>query len=154
MTSQELRLPPHRNPVPTPTRWRTWRLPVLLYVAPLLLVPVLVIGAAMAQGWWSTSGRSGSTAAVKAGAGGRAAGQEASSSRDAGALPATTADVKGWMTVQQVSDAFPEVTVPALLDRLGAPPDTVVGTPLKDLLEPAGMDVPTLRQWLDSLVGE
>ncbi len=150
MTASKLRLPPHRDPVPTRTRLSTRRLPVLVYVAALILFPALVIGAAMAQGWWTTTGRTASASA--AGTGGSSGSAMPEASKDTTSLPASTADVKGWMTVRQVTDAFPEVTVPLLLDRLGAPADTAPSSALKDLLEPAGMDVPALRSWLDATI--
>ncbi len=150
MTASQLRLPPHRDPVPTRTRLRTRRLPVAVYAAALLLLPALVIGAAMTQGWWTTTGRTASAAAT--GGGGSSGSAMPEASKDTTSLPATTADVKGWMTVQQVTDAFPEITAPLLLERLGAPADTAPSTALKDLLEPAGMDVPALRSWLDATI--
>ncbi len=143
-TPDELRLPPHRQPVPTRTRTRTLRVGAPLYVAVLLLLPALVVGVAMANGWWATSGRTLSVS--DAGAEGTAAGD----GQDTSELPETAADVKGWMTVQQVLDAFPAVGRGALLAELAAPADTSTDTALKDLLETAGIDVPALRDWLDA----
>ena len=65
----------------------------------------------------------------------------------AGAVPE---DVKGWMTVQQVLDAFP-VTKAALYQRFGIPADTPTDTTLSSLKEAgdlSGFDIPTLRTWL------
>ena len=65
----------------------------------------------------------------------------------AGAVPE---DVKGWMTVQQVLDAFP-VTKAALYEHFGIPADTPTDATLSSLKETGsltGFDVPTLRTWL------
>lgn len=147
----ELRLPPHRRPAGTRTRLRTLRVGAPLYVAVLLLLPALVVGTAMATGWWATSGRTVSaTGGTGAGGTGPGTGTGTGEGRDTSQLPATPADVKGWMTLQTVLDAFPAVNRAALFAELAAPAGTSTDTALKDLLEPAGIDVPALRDWLDA----
>jgi hypothetical protein len=55
------------------------------------------------------------------------------------------------MTLQQVIDAFPSVTAAQLLAQFNAPPNTPTSTQLKDLVEASdGMDIPTLRTWLEA----
>lgn len=134
----ELRLPAHRNPVPTHTRLVTRRLPVIAYVVVLLLLPVSMVSATMATGWWRTTGTSLVRASdVRPGVEG------------ASATPADPADVKGSMTIQQVVDAFPAVSVNEILRVFGAPAGTASSTQLKSLVEDGkGLDIPEFRTWL------
>lgn len=131
-----LHLPAHRDPVPTRTRLTTRRLPVLAYLAVLLLVPAAVVSASVAAGWWRTTGTSLTATSVE--------GVPA----QAPAAPADPADVKGSMTVQAVVDAFPAVSVAQVLDAFGAPAGTPASTQLKTLVEGGTLDVPAFREWL------
>lgn len=139
--AQDLRLPRGARAVPTRTRLRTRRVPVVLYVLGLLLVPALVVGGFVGAGWWATTGATTT---------GRADGS--GSSRTEGAAPpalADPADVKGSTTVQQVVDAFPVVTAAEVLAQFGAPLDTPASAQLKSLVEAGdGTDIPAIRTWL------
>ena len=107
-------------------------------------------------GWLATTGRGNrSLGAARAGSvtgSGTGAGQGAESAErvapTAGAVPE---DVKGWMTVQQVLDAFP-VTKAALYQRFGIPADTPTDTTLSALKEAGGLAAdstfPPWRTWL------
>jgi len=148
-----LRLPRNRRPVPTSTRLRTRRLPVLAYIATILLLPALVVVAGMALGQWQLTGRGHTRAEGSGSASVNGAGPAAV---DAAAPQAPTApeDVKGWMTVQDVLTAFPSVTSADLLAELNAPPDTPAPTQLKTIAEQGGVDLPTLRTWLTARVSK
>src|SRR5512142_2728722 len=120
-----LRLPATRRAVPTRTRLRTRRLPLVAYALVLLVLPAAVIVTAHTTGWWVTNGHTVTTDALGAdtlgvarpsggGAGGTTA-DTAGGTTGGGAVgtAATTAnahDVKGSMTLQQLLDAFPQVS--------------------------------------------
>lgn len=143
--SPGLRLPLHRNPVPTHTRLATRRLPVIAYVLVLLLLPAAVVSTTMATGWWRTTGTSLTRAADGTSA------LEGQTGAEAPASPADPADVKGSMTIQQVVDAFPAVSSAEILRAFGAPADTAASTQLKSLVEDGdenGLDIPEFRTWL------
>ena len=119
-----LRLPRNRRPVPTSTRLRTRRLPVLAYIAAIVLLPALVVAGGMALGQWQLTGR-GHTGAEGSADSASVNGAGASGKDQAAAqAPTTPQDIKGWMTVQDVLTAFPSVTAAQLLAELNAPPDT------------------------------
>jgi len=137
--ARELTIPLGRHPAPTQTNLHTRRVPVVMYVLALLMIPSLVVVGFMSAGLWATTGTS-----ITA--------QADTPSRDGGtgpAAPADPADVKGSMTLQQVVDAFPPMTATLLLAQFGAPVDTPTSTQLKSLVESGnGMDIPALRTWL------
>lgn len=158
-----LRLPPHRHPVPTRTRLRTRRVPLVAYVLVLLLVPVAVLGGARMSGWWVTTGHTLPSTALGGGAlGVDAPGSPARGGPDPGAAsgasdqnggptaaPANPADVKGSMTVQQVLDAFPQTGTAEIYDLFGVPADTPASTQLKTLAKNGnGYEVSDFREWL------
>jgi hypothetical protein len=121
--------------------------PVVAYAVLLVLLPVLGVPAAMAAGWWSSTGRATSPAAVSSAE--RPAGVEATGTGP-GVAPADVADVKGSTTVQQVVDAFPPVTTNEIVAVFGAPADTPSSTQLKTLVESGdGLEIPAFRSWLD-----
>ena len=102
--------------------------------APLLGVIVLVlflgtVATAAAAGAWTTSGRT-------TGGGGRV-------ELATGAAPA---EVKGWMAVGDVADAF-GVPLTELIAAFDLPSDTAPSTPLKEL-ESDAFSVALLREWL------
>lgn len=139
MTSiAQLRIPRSADPVPTQPRLRSVRIPLWVYVGSLVaIVGVLVLGA-QAAGWFVTSGRT-------------AAG---SSERVVPAVGSSTADIKGWMSVQQLLDAYP-VTMEALSAEFAVPPGTPTSTTLSELKEIEGvsLDIPALRVWIDAIAG-
>jgi hypothetical protein len=111
-------------------------------------------------GWFATTGRgtpllsaagTGSHTAMGAGSGQGSEPGDRVAPTD-GAVPE---DVKGWMTIQHVLDAFP-VTRGALYQRFGIPADTPTDTTLSTLKEAGSLsdfDVPTLRTWLTEHAG-
>ncbi len=143
-----LRLPSRSRAVPTSTRMATRRVPALAVPAIALLIGGGVVVAAQASGHWTTTGRDAraTSATQMVGGGGPGSSAEAGTST----LPAAPADVKGWMTLQQVLDAgFPGVTEAALRSRFAVPSAIALDTALKDLDgSVAGFDVATLRTWL------
>lgn len=137
-TTAQLRVPRSADPVPTQPRLRSVRVPLWVYVGSLVaIVGVLVLGA-QAAGWLVTSGRT----------------TAGSSERVVPAVGASTADIKGWMSVSQVLDAYP-VTVQALYAEFAVPADTPTSTTLSELKEIEGvsLDVPALRAWIDAIAG-
>lgn len=136
---QDLTIPRGRHPVPTQTSLRTRRVPVVMYVLALLIIPSLVVFGFMSAGFWATTGTS-----ITA--------QSDTASKEGGtgpAAPADPADVKGSMTIQQVVDAFPTITAAEVLTQFSAPLDTPTSTQLKDLVESSGgTDLPAVRVWL------
>jgi hypothetical protein len=139
----ELAVPRGRRPVPTQTRLRTRRIPVTMYVAALLLLPTLMVAGFMSAGLWANAETTATTQT------GTQAGTPSGESGTGAAAPATPADVKGSMTVQQVVEAFPPITAAQILGKLGAPLNTPTSTQLKTLVEKGNsIDIPTLRTWL------
>jgi hypothetical protein len=60
-------------------------------------------------------------------------------------------DVKGSMTIQQVVDAFPQVTAAQICEFLGLPADTSKSTQLKTLAQTGnGREVTELHEWLET----
>ena len=129
-----LRIPKSANPAPTATAHVNRKVPVLAYVAILLaVIGVLVVGS-QTVGWFKTTGQMTSSTGEKV----------------APAAGAATSDIKGWMSIQQVMDAYP-VTKDALYAHFGIPTDIPTTATLSELKE-AGtgtLDVPTLRSWID-----
>jgi hypothetical protein len=146
ISGSQLLLPRNRTPVPTHTRLATRRLSVVAYVVTLVVVPALIVTAAMAAGWWRTTGTTlaASSQDRTGGASGTGSGETPA------AAPADPDDVKGSMTIQQVGDAFPQVSAAQISVAFGAPADTPTSTLLKDLAEGGGgsMDLPAFRTWL------
>ena len=129
-----LRIPKSAHPTPTPTTHANRRVPAMTYVGVLLaLLAVLVVGS-QTLGWFRTTGQMTSS----------------TGERVAPAAGAATSDIKGWMTVQQVLDAYP-VTKKTLYAHFGVPAATPTTTTLSELKEGAvgTLDVPTLRSWID-----
>lgn len=144
---RELTIPAGRHPVPTQTRLHTRRVPVVMYVLALLVIPSLVVVGFMSAGLWATTGTS-----VTAQADTRS--EDGGTDDGAPAAPADPADVKGSMTVQEVVDAFPTITAAQVLAQFSAPLDTPTSTKLKDLVESSnGMDLPAVRIWLAEQTG-
>lgn len=136
---QMVTIPAGRRPVPTHTRLHTRRVPVVMYVAALLLIPGLVVAGFMSAGLWATTGKATIEQA-------ETTGEEVHTGP---AAPADPADVKGSMTVQQVIDAFPKITAEQIAAQFNAPADTPTSTQLKTLVEDSnGMDLPALRIWI------
>lgn len=129
-----LRIPKSAHPTPTPTEHVTRRIPVLAYVVILLaVIGVLVVGS-QTMGWFTTTGQTTNSAGE----------------RVAPAAGAATTDIKGWMSIQEVLDAYP-VTKEAMYSHFGVPADTPTSTTLSELKEGAvgTVDIPSLRAWID-----
>lgn len=145
--AMELTIPAGRHPVPTQTRLHTRRVPVVMYVLALLVIPSLVVVGFMSAGLWATDGKTVTSVTAPASTGS----EEVEGSAVAPAVPA---DVKGSMTVQEVVDAFPTITAVQVLAQFSAPLDTPTSTQLKDLVESSdGMDLPAVRIWLEEQIG-
>lgn len=126
--------------MPTQTRLRTRRVPVVMYVLALLVIPGLVVFGFVSAGLWATTGTSVSAQA----------GTPSGEGETDPPAPAAPADVKGSLTVQQVLDAFPTITAAQVLTQFRAPLNTSLSTQLKDLVEGGdGMDLPAVRIWLE-----
>jgi hypothetical protein len=155
-----LRIPRSADPVTTTPRLRSAHLPVWAYVVVIVSVLAGSIVVARDLGWFATTGRGSSALGAAEVPGshaepGTAAGPGSGSQEHAapttGAVPD---DVKGWMTVRQVLDAFP-VSRARLYQRFGIPADTPTDTTLSRLKETgsaSGFDVPALRIWLGEQV--
>ena len=129
-----LRIPKSAHPAPTPAARSHRRIPVLAYVVVLLaLLGVLVIGT-QSLGWFKTTGQMTSSAGE----------------RVVPAAGAPTTDIKGWMTLQQVLDAYP-VTQDRLYAHFLFPASATTETTLSELKESgtSSLDVPALRSWID-----
>ncbi len=151
-----LRIPRSAKPQPTTPRLRSAQVPIWAYA--LVIVTVLAGSIVVARdlGWFSTTGR-GTTllgaadVPVSHTAPDPGASQNfGSGERVAPAAGADPDDVKGWMSVQQVLDAFP-VSKAALYAQFGIPSTTATDTTLSSLKETGdliGFDIATLRTWL------
>jgi hypothetical protein len=139
-----LRIPRSAHPTPTPTTHGSRPIPVLAYAGALLAVIAVIVVGTQAQGWFGTSGQMG--AQTSTGAGAEAGGGE----RLVPEAGASTAEIKGWMSLQQVIDAYP-VAQAALFTHFAIPAGTSMGTTLSELKEggTSTLDVPTLRSWID-----
>lgn len=155
MTAQQttaipmLRIPRSAHPAPTTPRLRSATVPILAYALAIVTIFAGSILLARDLGWFATTGRGASLSAAEArgSAGGEGTESGEHVAPAAGAVPE---DVKGWMTIQQVLDAFP-VSKSALYERFGIPADTSTETSLSSLKESgalSGFDVPSLRDWL------
>jgi len=117
-----------------------------MYVVALLLTPTLMVAGFMNAGLWANAEMSATTQAQP--------GTPSTASGADVAAPASPADVKGSMTVQQVVDAFSPITAAQIFGELGAPLDTPTSTQLKTLVEKGNsIDIPTLRTWLQEQGG-
>ncbi|MBT8226938.1 MAG: hypothetical protein HKP61_15840 [Dactylosporangium sp.] len=149
-----LRRPAGRRPVPTRTRLRTRRIPLLAYIAILLVLPVAVLVTARAAGWWVTSGHvlpATALGAPDAGGGSGEGSGEGSGDGGANATIGSPHDIKGSMTVQQVLDAFPAVTAADVYQQFGVAADTPASTQLKQLARDGnGYEVSDLREWIET----
>ena len=105
------------------------RIHPVAFGALVLVVFLGTIGVAAANGAWTTTGRT-------AAGGGRV-------SLDADSAPS---EVKGWMAIGDVAEAF-AVPLADVLIEFGLPTDTAPSTPLKEL-ESDVFSVAALRTWL------
>ncbi len=113
-----------------PARWRSVRVNLLAYAVLVLVLFLGVIQAAKLAGVWSTSGKL------------TASGEQV---QITGADPA---EIKGWMTIEQVITAY-RVPKDLFYAQFQIPTDLPVATPLKDI-EPLVPDfsVTAVREWL------
>ncbi len=128
-----LRIPRSANPTPTATRLAHRRVPVRLYLGGAAAVIVGLLAASMQLGWFSTSGR--------VDADGQAVTLTASS---------TGADLKGWMTIQQVLDAY-GITKADFYRTFAIPSDVATDATLGPLGESVpGFELTLVRTWIDA----
>jgi hypothetical protein len=118
---------------PAPVR-RGRHLPAPLYGALIVVLFGGVIGISAVVGLWQTSGRSAT--------GGGSVTLEGSS----------TTEIKGWMAVGDVADAF-GVSLADLFAAFALDPETSRSTPVKDL-ESDLFSVVALRAWIDLQIGQ
>lgn len=134
-----LRIPRSAKPVPTNPRLESRQIPLLaLAGAFVAMLAVLLVGANYA-GWMATTGR---------GSGSGASTQQPAEQADP--TGTDTAEIKGWMTLAQVLDAYP-VTRSALYEQFKIPADTPTSTELRVVMEEiegTTLEVPALRTWL------
>ena len=130
-----LRIPKSAHPVPTTSRHRNRRVPLIAYVLGTLAIIAVVIMGAQSLNWFQAGAK------VDA----------ATGERVAPAAGATTSEIKGWMTIQQVLDAYP-VSKDALYAEFGIPADTPTSTGLGELKESGDstLEIPALRDWIDA----
>lgn len=117
-------------PVPTQARWRSVSINPYVYAAVVLILFLGTIQVARFTGNWSTTGRvtASGTAVTLTGA--------------------DPSELKGWMTIQQVTDAY-NVSVDEFKSALGIPASTPATTQLKDLEAVApDFSVEKVRNWL------
>ncbi len=108
-------------------RVNKWLLPTLA-----LILMLGTVGVAQANGWWIVSGKE--MVNVEALTGG--------------------ADVKGWMTLQQVADGV-DIDTATLYAQLGLAADIPPETALKDLEKiVAGFEVSVVREVVDGVLGK
>jgi hypothetical protein len=129
-----LRIPKSAQPTPTTPARANRRIPVFAYVGVVLALIAIMIVGSQSFGWFRTTGQMTSSTGEKV----------------APVAGAATTDIKGWMTIQQVLDAYP-VTKETMYAQFAIPADTVTTTTLSELKEGAigTLDVPSLRAWID-----
>ena len=143
-----LRIPRSAHPAPTTPRLRSAPMPVWAYALAIVVVFAGSILVARDLGWFATTGRGQtSIGATETPGSGSGLGSGERVAPTAGAVPE---DVKGWMTLQQVLDAFP-VSKEALYAQFGIPAGMATDTTLSSLKESGELstfDIPALRAWL------
>ena len=107
-----------------------------------------VIGVSMAAGLWESNA---GAEARGLGTETTAGAAEGSGGAASGAAPAEPADVKGYMTVQDVATAF-GVQPAEVFAALGAAQETDTAKTLKEVANAAGGSVDELRTWLEGTV--
>jgi hypothetical protein len=133
MTTPAPAVPLHRGrliPAATHPRWRSIPVNAFLYAGLMLALFLVPILASQALGVWTTSGK-------LTGAGERIS-----------ATGADPAEIKGWMTIQEVAAAY-GFEVAEFRARFVTPAETPAATPLKDLEKVVpGFSVEDVRAWL------
>ena len=118
------------EPVPTTRHWQSVTINPYLYAALGLLMILGTVQVAKAMGQWATTGRvtgSGERVVIT------------------GADPY---ELRGWMTVQEVSAAY-GVPVSEFYSQFGIPPETPASRQLKELETVApGFAIENVRTWL------
>jgi len=131
---KQLRISPNMHPVPTDKKLRSTNIPLIGYVAFVVILIVGLVGTAKTMGWYGTSGKVSSS--------GQAITITASS---------TGADLKGWMTLDSFLKAFgitkkqfeTEFKVSANLDAAGTLGE--LGAVTSEVVS-----METLRAWVDA----
>ena len=131
-----LRIPRSATPTPTSTRLGNHRIPLPAYVGGAAVLVVTLLAASMQLGWFSTSGRVDSE--------GKAITLTASSAG---------ADLKGWMTIAQVLDAY-AIPKDVFYATFGIPSDVSTDATLGPLGEDVpGFELEQVRTWVDARNG-
>lgn len=129
-----LKIPKSAHPVPTNAKLKNGRIPVILYSAvSIVLIAALVVGA-KAMGWYGTSGKVNASTGEAITLGPNSVG----------------ADIKGWMTVQQVLDGF-SLKKETLYSKFSIPSTVSTKTTVGSLSEEIStFELPALREWIDA----
>jgi len=129
-----IKIPKSAHPVPTNTRLKNGRIPVILYSAvSVALIVGLVVGA-KAMGWYGTSGKVSATTGEAITLGPNSVGD----------------DIKGWMTLQQVLDGF-SLKKESLYSKFNIPSTVSTKTTVGSLSEEIStFELPALREWIDA----
>lgn len=129
-----LRIPKSAHPTPTAAVRSSRRMPALAFAGIVLAMIAVVVVGTQAQVWFGTTGQMTSS----------------SGERVVPAVGADTSQIKGWMSLQQVLDAYP-VTQASLYAHFAIPAETATETTLSELKESgaSSIDVPALRAWID-----
>jgi hypothetical protein len=116
--------------ISTGSRWRSWRVNIFVFMMIGIILFFGSCSAAQAVGVWNTSGKISVT------------GQTIT------ATGADPAEIKGFMTIQEVLTAY-HVTWEEFYQKFNLPPDTILSSPL-NTLEKISPDfsVTKLRIWL------
>ncbi len=128
----QLRIPRSANPIPTTPRLQHRALPIPLYAlgALALITGLLVLSTQL--GWFVTSGK-----------------VDGTGNRITLTSSSSGADLKGWMTIQQVLDAF-GVSKQEFYGAFGLPSDLATDEKLGPLGESVpGFALEDVRTWLD-----
>ncbi len=116
--------------IPTHNSWRSLRVNIYLYAVIGLLLFLGSCQASQSMGWWSTSGKVTST------------GEQVT------ATGADPSEIKGWMTIKEVLDAY-KVPWEEFSKQFNVPADTSLDSPINTLEKSApGFSVTNLRTWL------
>jgi hypothetical protein len=119
--------------IPTRNQWQSLPVNIFLFSLVGLALFMGTCQGAQTMGWWSTSGGGGDN-------------------QQAGPTGADSSEIKGWMTIKQVIDAY-KLTPDEFYKHFKIPAGTPSDTPLNQLEKIAeGFSVTTVREWLAARV--
>ena len=131
----QLKIPRSADPVPTAPKLKQKRIPLGLYLGGALTLIVGLIFSASSIGWFQTSGR-----------------VDGSGGKIELTATSTGADLKGWMTIQDLLDAF-SIPKEEFVATFNLPSDIDTTEKLGPLGESVeGFELEAVRTWLDARV--